>query len=302
MNSEDINNPLVNPSGNFNADLAAGLAQINSEQAYKQELEKDDEGFSFVKDLVVKAGELVKARVGSSDYKSGTEWKADNTPVTPIDIEVNKMVIGAIHEAFPDDKVYGEEESSEGESGSGHTWILDPVDGTQALGKLDTFTICLARLDSEGQPMFSVVLNPSRDELFAAKRGEQSTVNGEPLSVSTRSTVKSSYIHFGSGLRFEDLATNGVAYDRLEGQGAKILNTRSLAFGCVEVARGEFDGSYVGVKTPFEAASVKLIVEGAGGKVTDLYGNDPGRLDREIKGLVVSNGLIHDELVASLQK
>ena len=78
------------------------------------------------------------------------------------------------------------------------------------------------------------------------------------------------------------------------------MNTRSLAFGCVEVAAGNFDGAFVGVTTPFEAASVKLIVEGAGGKVTDLYGDQPGRLDGEIRGLVVSNGKIHDQLLLAL--
>ncbi len=292
----------MNTTGNFNADLAASLGQISSESTGARELEGHDEGYGLAKELVLKAGEFIKDRVQSSDYKSDTQWKADNTPVTPIDIEVNKIVIEAIKRAFPDDKIYGEEESTEGNSEYGYTWILDPVDGTQALGKLDTFTICLARLDKDGQPIFSFVYNPSRDELFVARKGEQSTVNGRPLKVSSRDTVKSSYIHFGSGLRFEDLATNGVAYDRLEGQGAKILNTRSLAFGCVEVAQGEFDGAFVGVKTPFEAASVKLLVEGAGGKVSDLYGDDPGRLDGEIRGLIVSNGLIHEALVASLQK
>ena len=97
------------------------------------------------------------------------------------------------------------------------------------------------------------------------------------------------------------MATNGVIYDRLEGQGGKILNTRSLAFGCVMVATGKVEGAFIGVKTPFEAAAVKLIVEGAGGKVTDLYGNEPGRLDGEIQGLVVSNKLIHGELLVALK-
>lgn len=231
------------------------------------------------------------------------KWKSDNTPVTSIDLAVNKLVIEAISANYPDDKVYGEEESSEGEARSGCTWVLDPIDGTQALGKLDTYTICLARLDADGQPLFSTVLNPSRNELFAAEKGEPSTINGESLKVSSRAELKSSYIHFGSRIHFEELATNGVIYDRLEiGKGAKIFNTRSLAFGCLEVAKGQMDAAIIGVTTPFEAASVKIIVEGAGGKVTDIYGNDSGRLDGEIRGLIVSNGLIHDALLAEFKK
>lgn len=299
MNEEIVPESIEMPQSD--SDSVSHLQPTTHEQSDDGELEVNAE-FEFARMLVLKAGELVKTRVAVADFKADTEWKPDNTPVTPIDIEVNRMVIDEIHGKYPDDKVYGEEESSEGDSESRFTWVLDPIDGTQALGKLDTFTICLARVDFEGKPVFSLVLNPSRDELFAAKAGEAATLNGEPISVSTRDTIKSSYIHFGSGLRFDDLVTNGVAYDRLEGQGAKILNTRSLAFGCVEVAAGEFDGAYVGVKTPFEAASVKLIVEGAGGKVTDLYGGDPGRLDGEIRGFIVSNGLIHDQLVSALKK
>jgi len=275
------------------------FSQLIPEQGVEIEPQADSEAFEFAKSLVQEAGEYIRGALGQ-DY--ATTWKSDNTPVTDIDIAVNNMVIKAIGDKYPFDKVYGEEASSEEGAKGEHVWVLDPIDGTQALGKLDTFTVCLARLDSDGQPQFSFVLNPSRDELFSAVRGEVATCNGEPIHVSSRETIKSSYIHFGSALRFEDLSSNGVAYDRLESKGAKVLNTRSLAFGCVEVAAGAFDGAYVGVKTPFEAASVKLIVEGAGGKVTDLYGNDPGRLDGEIRGLVVSNGLIHDKLIAAVTK
>jgi myo-inositol-1(or 4)-monophosphatase len=253
----------------------------------------------FAVALVRKAGKYIKNALGGAVE---THWKLDNTPVTDIDIAVNSMAIERIKERYPADRVYGEEASSEDESNSEFTWILDPIDGTQALGKLDTFTVCLARLDGDGQPLFSVVYNPLRDELFTARKGEQSMLNDQPLRVSSKDTIKSSYIHFGSRLAFDDLVSNGILYDRLESQGAKIFNTRSLAHGCVEVASGEFEGAFIGVTKPFEAASVKLIVEGAGGTVTDLYGNPSARLDGEIKGMVVSNGHIHETLTSALKR
>lgn len=257
------------------------------------------DNLQFMAGIVRETGEYLRAALGNIVE---TRWKSDNTPVTNLDTDINSMLIEKIRTRYTSDRIYGEEESSEGKSNPEYTWIIDPIDGTQALGKLDTYTICLSRVDKDGQPVASVVYNPLRDELYTARAGEQSYLNDRPLQVSTKETIKSSYIHFGSALRFDDLATNGVVYDRLEGQGAKIFNTRSLAHGCVEVAKGEFEGAFVGVKTPFEAAAVKLIVEGAGGKVTDLYGEDPGRLDGEIRGLIVSNGRIHDELVAALRK
>lgn len=261
------------------------------------EFEESMDDLQFTIDMAREAGDYIRDAIGDAIE---TQWKVDNTPVTNIDMTVNSLILRRIKEKYPNDHVYGEEESSEVSEGSEYTWTVDPIDGTQALGKLDTFTVCIAKLDSDGQPILSVIYNPSRDELYTARKGEQSYLNGEPLKVSEKEMVKSSYVHFGSALRFEDLVTNGIAYDRIEGQGAKIFNTRSLAHGCVEVAKGEFEGAYIGVKTPFEAAAVKLIIEGAGGKVTDLYGRNPGRLDGEIRGLVVSNGLIHDKLVEAL--
>lgn len=270
----------------------------SSKSTNPSEHEKGPDALQFTVDIVKEAGDYIRGAIGDAVE---THWKADNTPVTNIDTTVNSLLIRRILDRYPQDRIYGEEESSDTGEDAEYTWTIDPVDGTQALGKLDTFTVCVSRLNREGEPVLSVVYNPLRDELYTVRAGEQSYLNGQPLSVSTRDTIKSSYVHFGSGLRFSDLATNGVAYDRLEGQGAKIFNTRSLAHGAVEVAKGEFDGAYIGVKTPFEAAAVKLIVEGAGGVATDLYGNEPGRLDGEIRGLIVSNGIIHQSLVDALK-
>jgi len=258
---------------------------------------KEDQGFQFAQQLLKgPVREAIKAGLVSDTFE--TAWKPDNTPVTTVDLNVNELIADTVKATYPDDKVLIEEGSRDGESG--FTWVGDPIDGTQALGIIPTSTTCLARTDQEGQPLFGVVYNATSDELFAAQQGERSTLNGEELQVSNKETIKGSYIFFGSRLH-GDVASNGVVYDRIEEQGGKILNARSLAFGCVMVAKGVVEGAFIGVETPYEAASVKLIVEGAGGKVTDLYGNDPGRLDGEIRGLVVSNGHIHQALLDALK-
>lgn len=272
------------------------VPEITNDAEHK--LEPND--FEFAQGLVRQAGELIRNSLAAGDYTSS--WKEDNTPVTSVDIAVNKMVIEELSRQFPNDRVYGEEQSADVEVPSGMTWVLDPIDGTQALEQgINAVTCCLARLDAEGQPLFGLIYNPEKDQLFAARRGEATTLNGEPVRVSDKAQVKSSYVYLGSRIQPEGLATNGVVYDRLEAAGGKVLNLRALAFGCAQVAAGLAEGAFIGVKTPFEAASAKLIVEGAGGTVTDLYGNDAGRLDGEIRGLVVSNGYIHQDLLAALQ-
>ena len=260
----------------------------------------DTTDLTFTQQLANDAGARMRSGV-LAGYT--TIWKSNNTPVTNVDVDVNQYIIDVIHQAYPEDRIAGEELSLEGNSG--FTWVVDPIDGTQALGIIPTSTICIARTDPEGQPLFSVVYNPVTDELFAAAHGQKSTLNGQELHVSTKGEIKGSYIFLGSRILLNSLpetfATNGVVYDRLEGQGGKVFNLRSLSYSCLMVAAGKAEGAFIGVDTPYEAASVKLIIEGADGKVTDLYGNEPGRLDGTIRGLIVSNGLVHDALLAAVR-
>jgi ADP-ribose pyrophosphatase len=249
----------------------------------------------FAWKLMEDVGKLVRTGIASG---YDTVWKPDNTPVTDVDIKVNQFIIDAVHASYPTDRILGEEASLDGESG--FTWIVDPIDGTQALGIVPTSTTCIARTDQEGQPLFGIAYNAQTDELFEAEKGKRTTLNGEEVKVSEKSDIKGSYIFLGSRMP-DTVATNGVVYDRIEEQGGKIFNARSLATGCLLVAAGKVEGAFIGVKSPYEAATVKLIVENAGGRVTDLYGNEPGRLDGEIRGLVVSNGLIHEALLAALK-
>ncbi|MDQ5972124.1 MAG: monophosphatase [Patescibacteria group bacterium] len=264
------------------------------------ERERPGQDFELGQSLVMQAGELVRGMLAKGDHT--TEWKPDNTPVTSIDIAVNELVLEGVQAKYPNDRIYGEEQSSDADRPSGFTWILDPIDGTQALEqRVPAFTVCLARLDTEGRPLFGIVYNPVLDELYTAARGQNTALNGQDIHVSDRDKIKGAAIFMGSRMH-HDVASNGTFYDRIETQGGKVHNPRALAFGCTQVAAGRADGALIGMKTPFEAAAVELIVTNAGGTVTDVYGNPPGRLDGDIQGLVVSNGLIHESLLEALKK
>jgi len=258
----------------------------------------EDTDVVFAKSIVAQIGVRVEDLL-KAPYE--TKWKPDNTPVTDIDIFVTREITDALRMKYPNDSIYGEEEALL-IGKSGFTWILDPIDGTQALGMLPTSTICLARVNPDGLPIFGVVYNPITKELFYSETGK-SYVNNEVIRVSEKKTIKSSYIYLGSRMP-EGYASNGKIYDTLESLGAKILNTRSLAYSCLLVALGKAEGAYIGVSTPFEAASVKLIVENAGGRVTDLNGDLLSRFDGKINGLIVSNGNsdIHSQLVSAAKK
>jgi myo-inositol-1(or 4)-monophosphatase len=248
----------------------------------------------FTKKLLIKASSLASEAL-KKPYE--TKWKPDNTPVTEIDLMVTKVITQELNNEYPNDAIYGEEEDKK-EGQSGFTWVLDPIDGTQALGMLPTSTICLARIDPNGKPLFSVVINPTTQELFYANT-ERSYIDEKEMTVSEKDNLKGGYIYLGSRMP-KTHASNGDIYNSIEGLGGKIFNTRSLAYSCIMVALGKAVGAYIGVSTPFEAASIKLLVENAGGKITDLDGGKIERFDTAINGLIASNGAgtIHEQLVS----
>lgn len=248
--------------------------------------------FEFANILVNKVGFYTLMNMKK---KFTTAWKSDNSPVTNLDLGINDLVIEEISKEYPNDEIIGEELSSKGNSG--YKWIVDPIDGTQALELLPTITTCLALVDPQGQPIFGLCFNPKKMRLYSCFKGDKSRVDGKELRVSKKNTMKSSYIFMTSSQRIKVHKTNGQIYDELESKGAKILNIRSLAYSCCLVARGRADATIIPLNTPFEIATMKLIVENAGGKVTDYFGNPIDRVDGEIKGAVLTNGLLHDQVL-----
>jgi myo-inositol-1(or 4)-monophosphatase len=178
---------------------------------------------SFARILILEAGTFARDALRTG---YAVQWKPDNTPVTTIDTGVSNLLLERIHTVYPNDRIFGEEGSKEG---GGCSWIIDPVDGTQALGLVPTSTICLARTDSQGQPLFSFIYNIATGDLFEARRQDAALLNDQRLQVSKKDQLKGSYVFLGSRMP-KTVASNGVIYDRLESQGTKVLNVRSLAF------------------------------------------------------------------------
>lgn len=230
-----------------------------------------------------------------------TEWKEDNTPVTQIDRRINELFIRFIEANFPGDNVLGEEQSLQGETG-GRVWVLDPIDGTQGLvAGLPTFTVCVARLDESGAPELACIMNPSTDEMFIAERGQPTTLNGEQPHVSDAESIQSELVYMSSRMG-SSTASYGTIADRIIDEGGKPFNVRSVAYSCLEVARGRSVAAFAGVKKPYEIASVKLIAENAGATVTDLGGNPIDRCDGEVNGFLITNGNVHDQMLRILRK
>lgn len=233
-------------------------------------------------------------------FKFGMEadWKEDATPVTVADKEINAMVIGEIKKNFPSHGVKGEEESSFGIEDE-YLWVCDPIDGTIPYSHgIPTSVFSLALVKS-GEPILGVVYDPFIDRLFFAQKGNGAFMNDKKISVKNRDgdSRKTVGAEWWSNAPFKmpNLLRN-LSEDNF------IVSTPvCIVYSAMMVSVGEFVGAVFCGNTAHDIAAVKIIVEEAGGKVTDLFGNEQ-KYNQPIKGAVISNGKLHKELVDIVKK
>jgi myo-inositol-1(or 4)-monophosphatase len=220
--------------------------------------------------------------------------KSDGTPITIADSAINTLVIEAVKESYPDEGVRGEEASNHKE-GAEYVWVCDPIDGTipYTFGlPVSNFSLALVK---NGKPVLGVVYDPYMKRLYHAVTGEGAFVNDQRIHVSTaRTLAEGKYIAFANQkLPFYDA---GNLSNEIIKRGLWQCSFWCYTTEAMLVATGQLISSLSGYAAAHDIAAVKVIVEEAGGKVTDLFGNEQ-RYDQPIKGAFISNGLTHDELV-----
>ncbi len=248
--------------------------------------------------LAKQAGKIILTNFKASSQKAMPKvWKPDNTVVTETDRIINKLVIKTLKSNFPDHGIIAEEGSMY--NNEKYTWVCDPVDGTTFFAHgLPNSVFGLALLE-DGMPIIGVLYDPFTDRLLGAAKGKGAFLNAKPVRVSNLKTIKGGV--FGvlpfsprSGLDLTEL------YKSLVLKGAKILNVpilnMALLIGC-----GKMSGVVFPMQDPWDAAPAKIIIEEAGGKVTDLFGQNQ-RYDKETTGFVVTKGKIHGQLLDVVQK
>jgi len=203
-------------------------------------------------------------------YRGGFDVtiKPDQTPVTQADREAEQAITRILGRAFPDWGFLGEEF---GERGSREIrWIIDPIDGTRNFVRRIPIWAVLIALEEHGAITTGVVLNPVTGELFTARRGEGAFLNGERLRVSDCEAMKDATV-LHSGLRLVREAGHWDGFVRLFDAGSR---TRGFGdyYGYGLVAEGKAE-IYVEVDLkPWDVAAVKILVEEAGGRLTDFAG------------------------------
>lgn len=221
--------------------------------------------------------------------------------VSEADLESEQVIKKELLKALPI-QFLGEETSgfnSRSWSESGNWWIVDPLDGTtNYVHGFPVFGVSIGLL-WEGQLMVGVVNAPKLGSTYWAARGQGAFLNGKPIRVSQRQKIRDSLLATGFIRDHQDVLRQQLEiFTKLVFEARGIRRAGAAAVDLCLVAEGVFDAFWEKNLRPWDSAAGILIVEEAGGRVTDYLGND---FTFAADSLVTSNGLIHSEILRSMQ-
>jgi myo-inositol-1(or 4)-monophosphatase len=216
--------------------------------------------------IAQEAGNLVRSRFLDRDEALELNFKGPQDYLTETDAEVEKLIALRLAQAFPDDGFFGEEGG--GTYGSS-VWIVDPIDGTAEFARgVAHFCVSIAFVH-EGRTQIGVIFDPMAGELFAARRGCGTTLNGRPIRVSSIDDTRRSVVELGWSPRIPFARYLRVA-TRLNELGVGLKRCGSGALGLAYVAAGRQDAYCELHINAWDAAAGVLLIEEAGGWINDF--------------------------------
>jgi len=239
----------------------------------------------------------MKSRTGermSVQYK--TSW---SDLVTEVDTAVEQAVRAEILARFPDHGFLGEE----GGGGWEHeyTWVLDPLDGTTNFAHTLPNFVCSLACYKGREALVGAIYDPSRDELFSARRGDGAWLNGARIQVDPAATLQESLI--GTNLMWDMREGRALNLPGMIELGMQVRGIRSLGAAALEmayVACGRFTAYVQWRLSPWDYGAGALLVAEAGGRVSKYDGTDLDPTQRS--SVLASNGKVHAEIVRYLLK
>lgn len=252
-----------------------------------------------------KAGEWIKTKLG--DHGKLQSKTSSQDLVTEVDKGAEMLITKLIKTYYPDHVILGEESVEPGPDASIRAleklqdeeflWIIDPIDGTTNFVHGFPFFCVSIALAHRGEIVAGVVYDPLRDELFVAEKGKGAYMKGKQLQVSEEQTLADSLLASGFPPQYREEEHLGTLM-RIVPKIRNLRTSGSAALHLAYVAAGRLSGFWEPNLNVWDLAAGVLLVEEAGGRVTDAEGNPYHLMVRDI---VATNGHIHDELL-QLQK
>lgn len=223
-------------------------------------------------------------------YKEGM-----NNLVTEADHAAEKAIIEVIQKAYPDHFILSEE-TGEIKTNSEYKWIIDPIDGTVNFANGIPLCCVSIGLEKDGKMILGAVHAPIINELYIAERGSGATLNDKKISVSSKTELIKSCLVTGFPYTYLN-SPNGPleVFSKLVRQGIPVRRLGSAAIDLCWVAAGRFDGFYEHKLQAWDSSAGFLLIEEAGGKVTDF---DTDIYSPYQPHILATNGHIHEELRA----
>ncbi len=252
----------------------------------------DEFNFNLLKELSIIT---IKAYEESKNFKDKINYKELNDIVTDADKYIENRIIEFINHKFPEHSIYSEEKGKSKIS-SEYEWLIDPIDGTiNFAADLPLFSSSIA-LRKNGEAVLGLIIDYSRNDIYTCIKGKGAYLNGKKISVSECDNLKDSIISFCLTSHYNDMQINDVI-DIEEKLAPNVRGLRLIVSAALELAwcaSGKIDG-VLNVKPSIglSSAAGKLLVQEAGGKVTNLS----GRKRENIDTLLVTNGKIHSQAI-----
>lgn len=242
-------------------------------------------------DLCRAAGDILNYY---ADREKQVEFKGQANLVTIADKKSEELIIGGILGRYPTHSILAEE-SGATQPGASVQWIIDPVDGTTNFAHGYPFYCVSIGVEENGERVCGAVYDPVRDEMFSAARGAGAYRNGERLRVSGVERLSQALLITGFPYNFRDrLETILSQFQKFLVASQAVRRGGSAALDLCYLAAGRLDGFWELNLQPWDTAAGGLILEEAGGRVTDFKG---GPFSVYMKEILASNGLVHEEML-----
>ncbi len=247
----------------------------------------------------LKAGDLLKKGFGTVITDVTTKEGRHNF-VTHWDKKAEECILGMIKTHFPEHSFLAEESGVSEQVEEGIKWIIDPLDGTiNFMHSIPMFSVSIAA-SSQEEVLTGVVYNPMTHELFVAEKENGAYLNGNRLRVTETNILDSAICATGFPYNVHENPLRCLDHFRnFAKMGVPLRRIGSAALDIAYVAAGRFDGFWEVSLHPWDYAAGKLLVEEAGGTITDFSGEPQKKL--QAGPLIATNGILHDQVLNNIK-
>lgn len=258
----------------------------------------NDNFLKVAKQAALEAGKIIQKYIGEKHtINVKNEDKSDLA--TEADLHSEEKIVEILSKNFPSHNIIAEEKTKINKN-SEYTWVVDPLDGTLSFKVgMPYFAVSIGLL-KDNKPILGVIYHVLAKDLYWAKENEGAYINGKPIHVSKQDNLTAAVMVVDSGHKRRRQSKIDLYILPLLKQVGYVYSIGSGVMCMGLVAKGVQDGM-TSQGFAWDVTAGAIIVREAGGKVTDMQGNEPDWSKEQIQ-IVASNGLIHDQILEALKQ